>query len=60
MDKIIAETETKHDSFDPTQPNNEEKIDQIIVTKGDCCAHKGKQNSISNANLDNLDHINFR
>src|SRR5436305_6031687 len=42
MDKgneIITETaidiETKSDGFDSTQPNNGEKIDQIIATKSD-------------------------
>src|SRR3954465_9607674 len=33
--EIAVDIETKSDGFDPIQPNNGEKIDQIIATKSD-------------------------
>src|SRR4051812_9541712 len=43
--KTAIDIETKSDSFDSTQPNNGENIDQIIVTKSDFStqSHNGKK-----------------
>src|SRR4051812_23719777 len=43
--EIAIDIETKSDSIDPTQPNNGEKTDQIIVTKSDghTQSHNGKK-----------------